>query len=481
MHWSTGWGPNSGDSGWLSRNLLPQGVLPGGWDALGRPWALMDCPADQVPQIPSALDHSRVTEAGLVSFLPEPLYFHDLAHMDHAVRVWKKASQKRPIRMSEETHKDGRLKSAGGTYGRLSLPGYRHSVPVQEALKEARWPDFRKGHWGNRENPPAPEGDVQPTPTKELVPTEEQTAAAASRSALSQRFITHSISPMKVSSRGTLASGTLQIVILTSEADSLEDEMSVSASPPRLPSSQGLATSLMTSAVTSSVIYHQRVEDEAAASSSHSQEDRLSGRQSPGTGQGLGPLRTGCQEPEENVENDLAGVRSRVGQNAVVPVETHTWEEVEGAVWQSVRGTSEGTMGYALAVLDRIWTDVEEWFRFQTRTLQTGQQEGEEFGSNKQLQDLLGGTRYLWERNIALQLQVRALTEECTHKPVIARTCSCRAGRIDQAPDCRSGDNPRATQPDGRAKAREGPSAAAARRLASGAPSYGHTPSLYCV
>ncbi len=31
--------------------LLPHGMLPGGWDALGRPWALMDCPAEQVPRI----------------------------------------------------------------------------------------------------------------------------------------------------------------------------------------------------------------------------------------------------------------------------------------------------------------------------------------------------------------------------------------------------------------------------------------------
>lgn len=35
--------------------LLPQGVLPGGWDALGLPWALMDCPTTQVPQILSAM------------------------------------------------------------------------------------------------------------------------------------------------------------------------------------------------------------------------------------------------------------------------------------------------------------------------------------------------------------------------------------------------------------------------------------------
>ncbi len=141
----------------------------------------------------------------------------------------------------------------------------------------------------------------------------------------------------------------------------------------------------MTDALTTAVIHRQRAEDEAAASSSHSQEGRLSGRQSPRAGQGLGPLRTGCPESEEPAGTDPTGVRPRVGQNAIVPVETHTWEEVEGAVWQSARGMSDRAMGYALAVLDRFRTDVEERFRFQTRALQTGRQEGEEIGRNLQI------------------------------------------------------------------------------------------------
>ena len=223
--------------------LLPQGILPRGWDApLGCPWALMDCPADQVPQIPSAHGQPRVTVAVLISFPPEPLYFPDMAHMDCAVQVWKKALQRRPVGMSEETHKDRRLKSAGTTYGHLSPPGYLHSVPVQEALKETRWVDFHEGRWGNRENPRAPEGDVRPAPAKETAPAEEQPAATTSRSALSQRSVIRSVSVTKVSSRETLGSGTLQIVILTSGTDSSEDEMNVPVSPPRLPSSHDLST-----------------------------------------------------------------------------------------------------------------------------------------------------------------------------------------------------------------------------------------------
>ena len=88
------------------------------------------------------------------------------------------------------------------------------------------------------------------------------------------------------------------------------------------------------------------------------------------------------------------------------------WDEMEGAVRQSICGMTEGTMGYALAVLDQICTDMEERFRSQTRALQAGRQKGEEFGHPDQVQGLLGWTRYLWERNIALQLQVWTSTKE---------------------------------------------------------------------
>ena len=306
--------------------LLPQGVLPGGWDALGRPWALMDCPADQVSQIPSAHNHSQVMVAVLVSFPPEPLYFQNLAHTDLAIKVWNKASQRKPLGMNDELHADGRPKGARRTYERLLLPGYHHSVPVQETLKEARWPDFREGHWGNRENPPAPEGDVRPAPVKETVPAQEQTAAAALRSTLSQRSMTHSVSPTRVSSKETLASGTLQIVIPASAVDSSEDGMEVSASPPWLPNSQGLTTDLMTEAVTTAVLHRQRAEDQAAASSPCSQEGKVTTRLSPGTGHYLGPLETVCPEFEKSAETNSTGTKQRVGQNALAPVETHTWE-----------------------------------------------------------------------------------------------------------------------------------------------------------
>ncbi len=124
-------------------------------------------------------------------------------------------------------------------------------------------------------------------------------------------------------------------------------------------------------------------------------------------------------------------------------------------------------MGYALAILDRIRTDVEERFRFQTQALQTGCQEGEEFGRNPQMQNLLGQTRYLWEWNIALQLQVHALTEE--QEELIRRQTTSLETTLGLH------------NKGGRDKTGERPSAAAAGRLASQAPSDSHTPSFCCL
>ncbi len=238
----------------------------------------------------------------------------------------------------------------------------------------------------------------------------EQPAVTASRSVLSHRSAGSSASALTVSSRETLTSGALQIIILTNGTDSSEEEMEVPASPPRIPGPQDLSNNLLTEAVTTAILHRQQVEDEAAASSSSGQERELSGRQAHVKKQD--PRRAGCSELEEPTGSNPAGTGARKGQGAIKPVETHTWEEMEGAVRQGARGTAEGTMGYALTVLDQMRTDVEERFQAQTRALQAGRQESEEFGQNPQMQELMGRTRYPWERNIALQLQVRALTEE---------------------------------------------------------------------
>ncbi len=65
---------------------LPHGVMPRGWDAWGRPWALMDCPAEKVPQVTSNQGCDRVTVAVLVDFPPEPFYFPSVVLIDYTLQ-----------------------------------------------------------------------------------------------------------------------------------------------------------------------------------------------------------------------------------------------------------------------------------------------------------------------------------------------------------------------------------------------------------
>ncbi len=135
---------------------LPKGVLPGGWNAFGRPWALIDCPAEKVPRIPSAHKKSRVTVAALVSFPPEPFYLVNLVHLDGVIKVSNKVGHATCRGLQEELNENQTLKEARRTYGRMKPPGYGDSVPVQECLKEPRWSAYREGRWGGRTNPQLP-------------------------------------------------------------------------------------------------------------------------------------------------------------------------------------------------------------------------------------------------------------------------------------------------------------------------------------
>ena len=141
---------------------LPRGVVPGGWDGWGCPWALIDCPADKVPQITSNQGSNRVTVAALVDFPPEPFYGPNATALDYAMRYRSKAGKKGTLACGLELDWDGQWEDPAGAYKRLKLPTYHHSMPVQELMRSHRWPAFQEGRWGNRPNPPIPEGDVRP-------------------------------------------------------------------------------------------------------------------------------------------------------------------------------------------------------------------------------------------------------------------------------------------------------------------------------
>ena len=142
---------------------LPRGVVPRGWNGRGRPWALIDCPADKVPHVASNQGCERVTVGALVDFPPEPFYVPSVTSLDYALHYQSKASKKGTLTCGLTLEQDEQWKDPTGTYKRLKLPTYHHSVPVQELLRSHRWTAFQEGRWGNRPNPPIPEGDVRPS------------------------------------------------------------------------------------------------------------------------------------------------------------------------------------------------------------------------------------------------------------------------------------------------------------------------------
>ena len=209
---------------------LPRRVVPRGWDGWGRPWALIDCPADKVPQITSNQGSDRVTVAALVDFLPEPFYVPNVTALDYALRYRSKAGKKGTLACGLTLEQDGQWDDPAGAYKRLKLPTYHHSVPVQELMRSHRWPAFREGRWGNRFNPPIPEGDVRPP--------REASAAQSGLNVIQLPLTTTSGSPVIPVDRPSASAQPAQGFVPSSYREELADEemeLTVSASPPRIP------------------------------------------------------------------------------------------------------------------------------------------------------------------------------------------------------------------------------------------------------
>ncbi len=207
---------------------LPRGVVPRGWDGWGRPWALIDCPTDKVPQITSNQGSNRVTVAALVDFPPEPFYIPNATALDHAMRYRSKASKKGTLACGLALDPDGQWEDPAGAYKRLRLPTYHHSVPVQELMRSHRWPAFQEGRWGNWPNPAVPEGDVHPPG--------EATAAQSRLDVIELPPATTPGSPVIPVDQASVTAQSVQAFVPSSDREELADEemeLTVSASPPR--------------------------------------------------------------------------------------------------------------------------------------------------------------------------------------------------------------------------------------------------------
>ena len=170
-----------------------------------------------------------MTVATLVEFPPEPFYFPNASALDYALRYRSKAGKKGTLTCGLVLEKDGQWKDPAGTYKKLKLPTYHHSVPVQELLRNHHWTAFQDGRWGNRPNPTIPEGDVCP-------PRGATIGQSGSGTGIELPPASTPGSPIALRSASPATSHSLQPIVISSdreEAAEEEMELTVPASPPK--------------------------------------------------------------------------------------------------------------------------------------------------------------------------------------------------------------------------------------------------------
>ncbi len=170
-----------------------------------------------------------MTVAALVEFPPEPFYFPNATSLDYALCYRSKAGKKGTLTCGLVLEKDGQWKDPAGTYKKLKLPTYHHSVPVQELLRDHHWTAFQDGLWGNRPNPVVPEGDVRP-------PRGVNSGQSGSGTGIELPPVRAPESPISPKSTLPVTSHSPQQVVISSdweEAAQEEMELTAPASPPK--------------------------------------------------------------------------------------------------------------------------------------------------------------------------------------------------------------------------------------------------------
>ncbi len=411
---------------------LPRGVVPKGCVGWGRPWGLIDCPADKVPQVTSNQGSGRVTVAALVDFLPEPFYVQSATALDYAMRYRSKASKKGTLACGLTLEQNGQWGDPAGTYKKLKLPTYHYSVPVQELLRSHRWPAFQEGRWGNRPNPPIPEGDVRPSGGA--------TVAQSGPDVIELPPATTPGSPVIPVNPSPATTHSLQTVIPSSDREEAAEEgmeITVPASPPRTTAPRQVPSHAKVAEAVTNMVAHVRKTGAPTATVTSSQRDS----QTSGTGTKdssstriprvftteANPPQTSSSSHSRSSHRD----RTRSDRQPIFPAHETTirwtapgaqprWRDEEpkslGDIEESVRqvagGGADVATGNLIQFMAGMRAQLDEGLQYCERELQNARMSASRFGPPGPVQHLMGQVQNVWNRAGVRQNRINVLVEE---------------------------------------------------------------------
>ncbi len=416
---------------WLPK--LPHGVMPRGWDGWGRPWALIDCPADKVPQVTSKQGCGQITVAALVDFPPEPFYVPSATTLDYAMRYRSKASKKGTLTCGLTLEQDGLWKDPAATYKKLKLPTYHHSVPVQELLHSPRWPAFREGHWGNQPNPSVPEGDVCPPRRATSKPSGSGVGIVLPPAG----------TPESPISQGRTSPATFQprqpFVPSSDREEAAEEDMelTVPASPPKTAAPHHVPSHAQVDEAVTNMVMQIRQTGVSTSTVTSSQRDS----QASGTGtKDLSLIRIPRVSTKESnppwpssSSHGRSGHRdwTRSDRQPVFPAHETTirwtapgaqprWRDEEpeslGDIEESVRqvagGATDVATGSLIQFMAGIRAQLDQGLQYCERELQNTRTSASRFGPPGPVQRLMGQVQTVWNRAGMRQNRINALVEE---------------------------------------------------------------------
>ncbi len=412
---------------------LPRGVIPRGWDEWGRPWALMDCPADKVPQVASNQGCERVTVAVLVGFPPEPFYFPNATSLDYAMRYRSKAGKKGTLTCGLNLEADGQWKDPAVTYKRLKLPTYQHSVPVQELLRSHHWIAFRDGLWGNRPNPAVPEGDVRPSGGA-------TSGQSGSGIGIELPPVRAPESPISRRSASPATSHSQQPIVLSSDREEVaeeEMELTVPESPPKTAASRQVPSRAQAAeTVTNLVMQIRRTGASMSTVTSTQRDSQASGSTTRDlssiwiprvTTAESNPPRASSSSHARSSHRD----RTRSTRQPVFPAdytiirwtvpnaqprwrteEPESLADMEMSVCQVAGGATDVATGNLIQFLEWLRTRLDDDLQYCPRELQSARMSASKFGPPGPVQHLMGQVQSMWDCRGVRQNHIDALVKE---------------------------------------------------------------------